>query len=416
MKDLWIQKYTDLEGKSLGCRVLTGFDASVTVEAGFEDLDIELKDVEAEKKRKVESREDFLKNLRYCSEHQESLKTDLNGFRPEIEGEESISGQAATIANYISKSGARSVIYTPFLSEKIADNLDNEVLYPYIEENLVLKSVSEAVNSDRTEKNITITFEEGHKLELSDSLRGFGTFFRAGLEERFDHLSEEVDLAILSGFQKLEGNYESKLKKSEKQLKKLEIPKHIDFTGYNDEIERYILDDLLGCFESIGTDSEGLRQISEIIGYGLEDAISLNDVYELSKQLIDEYGVKRVQCRTDKFQATIARKEHRNSVEEMREGLLYAGLSAIATAEEGVIPRAEDLKLDTDVTHVKNLDELEDFQKHFSLDNFTESGTAEIEGYKIAAVPALIHEDPENTGTIGEIISAAAFTAESHLD
>ena len=57
--------------------------------------------------------------------------------------------------------------------------------------------------------------------------------------------------------------------------------------------------------------------------------------------------------------------------------------------------------------------ELRDFGEFFNLDSFAETGTAKIEGLKVAAVPSLIVEEAEKLVGLGDVISCGSFVGET---
>lgn len=414
MKDEWLKKYENAKNQgSLDSRVLLGFNANIDVSQKFEELDFDLEKVEGEALREVNSEEDLLKVLKHCRDERTNLEVDASDFKADIEGSDQIGGQAGIMSNFLSGIGNRAIIYTPFLSEELAEKIHDEVLYPTVEDGMVLKSVSDAINSDRTKKNYIVEFEEEScRLILSDKIKGFGPYFRKSVEEKFPILQEKIDRAIFSGFHDIEGNFEAKLRKAEKQLRKLHIPKHLEFVSTNPERDEKILENILPYFSSVGMDESELRKISDIMGYKLDENISLGDVYTASKKIIENYEVSRVHVHTKHFQAAVTDRSYPVRDKKIREGMLFSGLAAVSMADKGIIPEPEDIKLENDRMHVTKLDDLEHFEDFFNLDDFTETGIARIEEYKVVAVPTIIHEEPERLVGMGDIISSGAFTAE----
>ncbi|MFB6159129.1 MAG: ADP-dependent glucokinase/phosphofructokinase [Candidatus Nanohalobium sp.] len=414
MKDRWLRMYGKAaEKEDFNSEILLGFNANIDISTRFKDTDIDLEDVKPEEMRKISSFEDLKKVLKYVRDCDTNIEVDSRSFDPEIDGEEQIGGQAGIMSNFLTGLGHTSVIYTPFLSTELAEKLDEKVLYPEVEDSLKLKRTEDAVNSDRTKKNYIIEFEEeSRRLILSDSLRGFGPYFRKGVEDRFSQLQEEIDRAILSGFHDAEGNFKSKIRKAEKQLRKLHIPKHLEFVSSSQDRDKAIMEELLPYFTSVGLDSSELVKAADIMGEEVEDEPSLGEAYSVSKKLIEEYGVKRVHVHTKEFQSVVTDGDYGVRDKKMRESLLYAGIAAASMAETGGIPEKEDVELERENMHVRKLDELEHFEDFFGLEDFTETGIARPEGYKVVAVPTLIHEEPKRLVGMGDIISSGAFTAE----
>lgn len=417
MKEAWLNKYKEsVEDLNFNSRVLVGFNANIDVTLNFEDLDINLDDVKKEKIDYIRSESDLKKVLRYCRDEETNLEFEVKDFEPKLDGEESIGGQAGIMSNFLSRMGHRSVMYTPFLSEEVVEKMDNDILYPVVDDGLVLKSVSDSVNSDRTKKNHIIEFkEESCRLILSDKLRGFGPYFRKGIEEKFSLIQEEVDKAIFSGFHDIDGNFDARLKKSEKQLRKLHIPKHLEFVSSTREKDKAIIEDILPQFTSVGMDESELKTISEIIGYKIDERPSLGEVYSISKKIIEEYSISRVHVHTRNFQTVVADKKYPVRDKNIRESLLFSGLAAVSQAERGKIPEIGEIEFNDEDMHLTRLDDLEHFQDFFELEDFVETGIARLEGCKVIAVPTIIHEEPERLVGMGDIISSGAFAAENHF-
>lgn len=413
MKQKWLKRYSDAgRNLSFDSKVLLGFNANINIMRKFEELKLDL-DVQSEELRSVQSRKEFLKVLKFCKEEEKSLKVYRENFNPDIVGEKQIGGQAGIMANFLSTLGHRSILYSPILSDELADKIDHEVLYPIADENLTLQSVSDSVNSDRTKKNYIIEFSDiSSRLILSENLRGFGPYFRKGVEDKFDELQENVDRAIFSGFHDVTGNIETKLRKSEKQLRKMHIPKHLEFVSTKEEKDRILLERIVPCFTSIGMDESELERIAELIDCEIETHSSLKDVYKVSKEVIEKFNLSRVHVHTKKFQVVVADRDYPVKDERIRESLLFGGIAATTMAEKGEIPSKEQMEVKTDKMHVNKLDELEKFGEKLGSDDFAEKGIGRTENYKIIAVPTLIHENPERIVGMGDLISSSAFISE----
>jgi len=411
MKKEWLEKYRESLKTEHNSTVLTGFNAHIDSSLKFDSSRINLEKVESELLNKVSSEEDLKKVLKYCKENKSNQEVQLD-FNPEISGHEQLGGQAGIIANFQSRIGNKSIIYTPFLSEKVSNLVDEEVFYPVIEDNLKLKRVKQGINTDRTKKNYIIELEEEScRLILSDSLRGFGPYFRKSLEEKLEKTNHEIDRIILSGFHDAEGNVESKLMKSEKQLEKIETDKHLEFVSKGEEVDQMMLEHIAPQFTSIGMDEQELRNISETLGVDLGDA-TLGHVYNAVKKIIEETGVERIHVHTYNFQCVVAKKSYEVDAKDIRRGMLFGGLAGVSMAEQGELPSKDQIKINSEKMHINRLDELEDFQNYFELENFVETGIAELEEYKVVATPTIIHEEPKRLVGMGDVISSGSFMTE----
>ena len=94
--------------------------------------------------------------------------------------------------------------------------MNEKILTPVMDGKFVLKNVKDSVSADRTKKNIIIEYENDatHRVIFSRKMKGFGPYFRKGIEDNFDVLEENVDRAIFAGYHDIEGNMEAKMKKA----------------------------------------------------------------------------------------------------------------------------------------------------------------------------------------------------------
>lgn len=415
MKEEWLEKYRDsVEGLELDSTVLTAFNANIDETKKLSELEYSLENVDASPQKSLESEKEFRKALKHLQDNGGNLEVPIKGFSPDINGERQIGGQAGIMANFLSRIGNRSIIYTPFLSKELADKIDSEVLYPSLDDGLVLKKAKDAVNTDRTKTNYIVESKHNSsRLILSDSLRGFGAYFRKGVEDRFPRLQEIVDKMLFSGFHDMEGNVDAKLKKAEKQLRKLHIPKHLEMASKHGNREK-IVNQLFPIFTSIGLDESELKQIAELEGYSVSDDLSLGDAYLVSKKLIQDYKISRVHVHTTKFHITTTRGNYPVKKERIRDSMLFSCLAATTMAGKGDIPQMEDIEVDADWMRLTRLDDLEHFESFFNLEDFTETGTTRLEEFKVAAIPTILHEEPERLVGLGDVISAGAFIAEDY--
>lgn len=414
----WIKKYkksVELAGPSRD--VLVGFNANIDVMFDLEDLDIDL-DVEPENIQKAESYRDIKSALKFCIENSENRELELGEIGHEFDGsEERIGGQAGIMANFLSGIGNAVTFYTPFLSQELADMINENVLYPVVDGEFVLKNVRDASNTDRTKRNLIFEYsgEETGRVIFSRKLKGFGSYFRKGVEDHFDKIDEDVDRIILSGFHDVEGNKEAKLRKAQKQISKLKTPVHLEFVYRNDELSSLIAQHVISEVESIGLDEDELKKLIDLldIDVDLEEKVSLGDAFQAGKKIIEHFGLERFHLHTYQFHLTIAREDYRFSETRIRDAMLFGELCAIENADTGEIPETSDLEsFDMAYKHIEGLQELGHFQDFFDLENFIEEGKARIDDYKVVAIPTVIHENPERLVGMGDIISSGAFVAE----
>lgn len=398
--------------------VLTGFNANIDYIYSLKDIDVDLEDVEARDMRLVKSPEDLNSVLKYCIENNANREVHGKHMAREFPGaDKRLGGQGGIIADFLSKTGNYVIFYTPMLSKELAEKIDSDVVYPVADEGLKLKRIGDAVNTDRTKENIIVENESEHtgRLIVSDTLQGFGPYFRKGVEDNLDSLDSELDRAIFSGFHDADGNFDAKIDKAEVQLSHLDTSKHLEYTGMEEEKSRKLFESLVPEFDSIGLDESEAQSIAELLEIDIEDDLSLGEAFQISKSLIEDKEVERVHIHTYRYHVTVTGKYYNVSPEKIRESMLYAENCALAMADAGKIPEKIDIdEYSLENKHVHILDDLEDFQHHLELENFVESGIASLDDFNVVAIPTLIHEDPKRVVGMGDVISSAAFTAELH--
>lgn len=418
MKDIWREKYREMSETKpeLDFSVLAAFNANIDRTTNYKDLDFNLESTEPENLDIVRDIEDVKSLLKYAIENGENLETDMKELNYEFPGDQSIGGQAGIMANFLSGLNGSVTFYTPFLSEELASLLDEKVLHPYMDKEFVLKNVRDASNADRTKENIIIEFNEEYsgRVILSDQLRGFGPYFRAGIEDNLDLIDDNIDRALLSGFHNAQGNFESKIKKSVNQISSLESPKHLEMVDCSENKFKFIMEELAPHVESIGLDETEGKKVREFFGKENKGELHIGEAFEMAKMLIERSNLERVHLHTYRYHILVTDEEYPLSPEELRDSMLFGEISAINMAEKGYIPSLEDYNpLEFENLHIKNLDELEEFEDFFNLQGFVQDGFSEVEGYKVAAIPALIHEEPKRLVGMGDLISSGTYVYET---
>lgn len=417
MKEIWTERFLDSRKLAKGdyVEVLTGFNANIDIKTSFKDLDIDLEDVEAENLEAPENTREFKSLLKHCIENGENREVPRNGIQLDIKnGSRDIGGQAGIWSNYLSQTRNSVTFYTPFLSQDLADRVNENVLYPVIDGQFVLKNVRDSANTDRMKENIIIEYdkEKTGRLILSDYLKGFGPYFRGGVADNLDKMDQNLDRILLAGFQNASGNVESKLKKSAEQIATLETPIHLEYVDMSPEASEMVNDVILPQVDSIGMDETEAATIAQLRDIEVEDEISLGEAFNIGKELIND-GLERVHIHTYKYHVVIADEDYPVEEEKIRESMLYGEVSGITLADTGNMPRTEAIDdFNMDNKHIERLDELENFQDFFNLENFVETGIACIDELKVVAIPTIIHEEPKRLVGMGDIISAGAFVGE----
>lgn len=410
MKDVWMERYRQTRERDRDEKdVLVGFNANLDRIVPAESFNF---DTEPERHEKVENIKELKQEVIYGRENSINEELDLD-FDPEFEkGEVKIGGQAGIMSNFLSEHGHGVIFYTPLLSKELAERLNEKLLYPVMDGDFVLKNVRDASNTDRTKENVIVEYngERTGRVIFSQRLRGFGPYFRKGVEDHLKELEKGFDRAIVSGFHDADGNIEAKLQKSAEQLSKIDKPIHLEFV-HREATDEHVLENILPEVDSIGLDENEMLAVSELLGFEI-DELSLGHAFQVSKEIIEHFEISRVAVHTYRYHVTVTEKEYEIEPENIREGMLYGELCAIAMAGSG---EATPEKLDSmsfEDLHIHRMDEMEHFQNSLNLEKFSKSGITELEDLDVVAIPTLIHEDPERVVGMGDVISAGSFIGE----
>lgn len=412
--DGWTEKYRNsIELVDNTSEVLTGFNANLDIihrDTVKTDRNPELLDF-------IDSDKELESALNYCIENGENHEIDYSGFDI-TGGEKYIGGQGGIVSNYLAKTGNSAILYTPYLSQDLAEMIDERVLYPvYEDENFVLKSVRDAVNSDRTKKNHIFEFkaERTGRLILSDSLKGYGPYLPKQLEDNLELLEENVDCCFFSGFHSASGNTEAKIMKAEKQLSRIDKPIHLEYV-HDPETSEKVVEMIVPEVDSLGLDETELSLLCDMNDIDIVEEPNFGEAFAALKKLKDGLGLTRIHLHTYRYHIAVADEDYQASLGQMRDSMLYGELSAIQSAENGEIPDTEAIQeFDMSGKHLQGIEELEDFGSFHGIEDFSEKGVAEIEGLKVVGIPVIIHEDPARTVGMGDLISSGAFCTENSL-
>lgn len=417
-RENWIKKYRNsahLAEKSVD--ILTGFNANIDVIHQISDLGFDLSENEPELFEHISTHGELKSSLKYCIKNTENNEIDVGDLELEYEGEESVGGQAGIMSNFLAGTGNGVIFYTPLLSEELASKVDEKVLYPVIDGEFMLKNVRDASNTDRTKKNHIFEFnnkDSTGRLIVSDTLKGFGPYFRKGVEENLDVIQENIDCAVFSGYHDVVGNKEAKLKKSAKQIQMIDKPVHLEFVNKNMETTSLILKHVLPEVDSFGLDESEFESLMELLGLEVPSKdLNLGTAFNSAKKIIEKFHLERIHLHTYRYHLIVTTEDYTTPLDKIQESMLYGELAAIQAADTGHIPGKEDvMEFDMENKEINGLHDLKHFGDFFDLDDFEKTGAAELDGFKIVAIPTIIHNDPEKTVGMGDIISSGAFTSE----
>jgi len=420
LEENWIERYhqaSDLASVTSGA--LVGFNAHIDVIYDAEKFEDELEDIRPARMKAASNRRELLRVLKHAVENGENSEVELEDLERAPEGgSERIGGQGGIMAKYLAATGDASILYTPEVSGKLADCLGDRILYPEVEDSsFVLKNVQDCVNSERTKKNMIFEYsgDEDGRIIFSSQLKGFGAYFDSEIEPHLGQLDGEMDRFLLSGFHDAEGNVGAKLEKARRQLKEIDTPVHHEYVHRPGKAEA-IIEKILQEVESIGLDSRELGKLSDMLGIETDvpEDPGLGESFAAAKGLIEHLDLDRVHIHTMTHHVVVASESYPVSTEKMRDGLLYGVLSGAEICQQGSYPsRSEIEDFSMKGRELHGIQELQDFGDFLDLENFAETGTAETEGLKVAAVPSLIVEEPEKLVGLGDVISCGSFVGET---
>lgn len=397
----WERKYLDTAEKfrelSCGKKLLAGFNTNIDRVLRAEDI---VEDFPSEKMEKISSWDDFQKVLNFCLDSGKNMEIDLKDYRPEIDGGETfIGGQGGIVSTFISRMGAESVLYTPIVSERLVESIDNEILGVKTGDGLEFKGITECVNSEKFKENLIIEFrsEKSGRLILSDHLEGFQPLFSEDIEDRIDELEKMVDRFFLAGFHHLE---KKKIEKAGRQVRSLKSPVHVEYVYTDDRKSDTVVEEILPNADSIGFDEEEMLQVLESVGIN-DSPEKIEDFVEDLVEVREFTGVERVHLHTYEFHICVVSDSYGRTREQVLEEMVFGEIAAIASAEKGDIPFREDVEsFDFEDKHFRGVDEIKEK---------TDEGIIELDNGFAALIPVVIHEDPERLVGLGDMISAGSF-------
>ena len=413
LEQKWIERYRqsiDLLDKNSS--VFTGFNVNLDVihKERFEP------DQEAELLEKVENMDDLKAALRYCRENGENHELDYQNL--EIDGgDKHIGGQGGIISNFLAETENEVILYTQFLSDEIAEMMNERILYPVKSEDVFyLKNVQDAVNSSKTKKNHIFEFEADRsgRLILSGRIKGYGPYLPQDIEEELPLIQNNIDSCIFSGFHNVTGNKLAKLKKAGNQLSKIEKPVHLEYVHKGAETSKMIVEHVIPEVDSLGLDETELGELLNLLDIDQKDSFNFGESFSALKKLIRRLELSRIHLHTYRYHITVTESSYEQDKETIRDSMLYGELAAVQSAENGEIPDKKDIReFNMENKNIQEVQELADFGNFHDLKEFARTGTAEVEGYKVAGIPIINHHDPERTVGMGDIISAGAFSTEN---
>ncbi|MGP8321093.1 MAG: ADP-specific phosphofructokinase [Methanosarcinaceae archaeon] len=366
-------------------------------------------------------------------------------------------GQAGIISNLLAHLGVRKVItYVPWLSKEQAEyfaDLPN-LMHPMIEDGvLVLKHPREVYNPEfkprvnwiiEFSKGLMVKYGEEHfavprdnRLIISSRPLWIRIDMSRELYDQIPKLEEDVNGAILAGYQMIREKYEDGttyheyVQRAVNVIERLkegnpDIRIHVEFTSIQNKTIRKTLLKGIVCqhVHSLGLDTVEVANALNVLGHEelAYSVISKGEnaivaLYEGAVRLLHDLKLERVHVHSLGFYICVISKDHPLNVKEHRTALLFSSTIAAAQASRGSIEHFDDAAIGLDVPVSEDgYEELEILGKYLirrdicSMDDFVD-GCICTPTHNVIIIPSKVVKKPIATVGIGDAISAGAFVA-----
>ncbi|TGC08449.1 ADP-specific phosphofructokinase [Methanolobus halotolerans] len=366
-------------------------------------------------------------------------------------------GQAGIMSNLLANLGLNKVItYVPWLSEEQAEYFVDtpNLKYPAVEDSeLVLKHPKQInYHGQKPKVNWIIEFSKGmnvccagecftvprdNRLIVSSRPDWLRIDMDSELYERIPQLRQDIDGAILAGYQIIREEYGDGLtyhhyvEKAVNVIESLkacnaDMPIHVEFTSIqNKVIRKAILTDIVKKHvTSLGLDTVEVANALNVLGYEelafavmSKDEKSVIALYEGAVILLKELELQIVNIHSLGHFISLVSEDHPVTIEDHREALLFASILAATQASIGKISSIDDAEVGLRVpVYEKGYEDLQSLAAYLirqgicSMDEF-EEGCVNALGHSLVIVPTKVVHDPAGTVGIGDAISAGAFAA-----
>ncbi len=362
--------------------------------------------------------------------------------------ETAIGGQAGIISNQLALIGAKPIVYTPQLSPKLASLFSPRVKFPRGYHTLQLIPVTRATNAKETRTNWIIEFQKGDKLQFA------GEVFTASRSNRiilsspcsqpplFDlqvshllpELGEQLDAAILSGYQALQPMYEDGttyqyyLSLEELYLELLKshknIPLHLEYvsTPFKD-VDAAIYEHITKHIDSFGLNEIEIVELAEKLK---QSALARNIVkkenvvtlHAASEKIMEKLALKRLHVHNLGYHLLLLKKPVDIAVQKKQiNALLFGSLAATSRAIKGSeITRGEiQNALDVSINET-SLNQMVQFAAHLSLTRVRAeaslaSGIFDVGNHFVLIAPGQASTKARKTTGLGDVLSSCSFLA-----
>ncbi|MBN1134879.1 MAG: ADP-specific phosphofructokinase, partial [Methanosarcinaceae archaeon] len=366
-------------------------------------------------------------------------------------------GQAGIISNHLAHLGIKKVItYVPWLSMEQAEYFakSKNLMHPVIKDGvLLLKHPTEAYDPKfKPRVNWIIEFSKGMKFKygyeqfevprdnrliISSRPPWIRIDMNKKLYEQLPKLQEDVDGAILAGYQMIREEYEDGttyheyIEKAVNVIERLregnsDICIHLEFTSISNRvIRKAILKDIVyRHVQSLGLDTVEVANALNVMGFEElaysvieKDEKAIVALYEGAVRLLHELKLERVHVHSLGFYICVVSKNHPLNLEGHKKALLFASTLAATQALLGDIKNIDDVAKGLEVPiSRKGYEGLEILGKYLvrrdvcSMDEFKD-GCISTPTHNLIIIPTKIVDDPVATVGIGDAISAGAFVA-----
>ncbi|MDW7732169.1 MAG: ADP-specific phosphofructokinase [Methanolobus sp.] len=366
-------------------------------------------------------------------------------------------GQAGIMSNLLANLGLNNVItYVPWLSlEQAGYFVDSPNLkFPFVEDGkLELKHPKEVYDHDQKPKvNWIIEFSKGtnvccagecfkiprdNRLIISSRPDWLRIDMDSKIYERLPQIRQQIDGAILAGYQIIREEYEDGLtyhhyvERAVNVIESLkecnpDLPIHVEFTSIqNKVIRKAILTDIVKKHvTSLGLDTIEVANALNVLGYEElaysvmgKDEESVVALYKGAVILLEKLELQVVNIHSLGHFISLVSQDCPIDVEDYREALLFASILAATQASTGSISSIDDAQIGLQVpVYEKGYENLYSLASYLvrqgicTMEDF-EDGCVNALGHSLVIVPTKVVEDPVGTVGIGDAISAGTFVA-----
>ncbi|MFH0836242.1 MAG: ADP-dependent glucokinase/phosphofructokinase [Candidatus Micrarchaeota archaeon] len=367
-----------------------------------------------------------------------------------------IGGQAGIAANQLAELGAKTGLYSPWLSTEQAKLIDKRVKIPVFNgKKLALITPAKASRKDDPIKiNWIFEFKRGDVVLIGkecfvaprdnrlivSSEEGQPPLFSDDVEKVLHQLGAEFDVALLSGFHHIRkkhathGSFEQVVARAIRQVRKLKgknnkLLAHWEYVPVDDKKMNSVLLKKLGPeFDSIGMNESEIIDVLVLLGFKKEATKikaheSAHTIYHGAVKLLKALKLKRIHVHNLGYHLIVLDKRYHIKPEKTIEATLFASLVAglKALKKHGFVSLAEVKKAElavseTGINQVGIIesalrDELPKKFSSFDRKAFLKSGILEMKDHWILIVPTPIVRGVSTVG-LGDIVSAVTLVME----